>query len=157
MRNDPLLSALHRRATPVGYRSGMPAIQGKKKQSSGIPKAMTLAILALVVGGGAYFVIQRSSQINEYNKIIDETVNQQKYQEAIPRLEAFIAKAQGDLRNQAKTDLAKCYLAIGDDPGLSMKQSAEIFRKAHDLDPSALDEQQKKILELGSKDPGPQE
>jgi tetratricopeptide (TPR) repeat protein len=132
----------------------MPQSPVKKKSNSAKWIKLTVTIVAaIVVIVIIKYVWERSNQIGEYNKIIDEDINQGKYDDAIPRLQKLVDTAQSSIAKEAKTELAKCYIAQGDKAELSTKQRAEFFKKANDLDPSTLTDMQKTELKLGLAPP----
>src|SRR5438477_11774165 len=114
----------------------------KQRPSSPASKWIRLGItivLAIFIVVVVRYILARGSQTREYNAIINELVDQQKYEEAIPRLEKLMEATQGSVREAARTQLAKCYVQLGENPALPLTKSAEYYKKASELDPSALD------------------
>jgi hypothetical protein len=137
----------------------MPKTPSKKTPSPSarwVKLAVTI-IVAIVVFGIIKYVWDRSVQISEYNKIITEDVDQGKYEEAIPRLQKLMETAQSGIAKESKTELAKCYIQLGDKPELPTKQRAEFFKKADDLDPSTLNDMQRTEMKLSLAPPPPDE
>ena len=129
----------------------------KKSSTPKWIRPVVTVVLAIVVIVIIKYVWNRSNQISEYNRIIEDDINQGKYEEAIPRLETLMNTAQSSVATQAKTELAKCYIQLGDKPELSLKQRAEQFKKANDLDPTTLNDSQKSEMKLGLAPPAPEE
>jgi tetratricopeptide (TPR) repeat protein len=134
----------------------MPNTVNTKKKSSNAGKwiklgATIIAIVALVIG--IKFMLTRAAQTNEYNKIITDLVNQEKYEEAIPRLETLLESAQGNVRDETRKQLANCYIKLGENPSLPLKKSAEYLKKAYDVDPSSLNEGQLQAMKTGLAPP----
>jgi hypothetical protein len=131
------------------------ALRAKKPASPAsrwIRLIITIALAIFIIAIVRYILV-RGSQTREYNEIISDLVDQQKYEEAIPRLQKLVDTAQPSIRDAARTQLAKCYVQLGENPELPLTKSAEFYKKANDLDPSSLDETQRQAMKAGSAAP----
>ena len=131
-----------------------PAQQNKPASpaSRWIRLVITVLLVIFIIAVVRYILV-RGSQAREYNAIISDLIDQQKYEEAIPRLQKLMDEGQGSIRDEARTQLAKCYLQLGENPSLPLTKSAEFYKKAHDLDPSALDDTQQQAMKAGLATP----
>src|SRR5690348_10158183 len=120
----------------------------KKRASKAIRLAITIALAIFILAIGRYILV-RGSQTREYNAIITDLVDQQKYEEAIPQLQKLADEASGSIRDEARTELAKCYIQLAENPALSLAKSAELYKKAYDLNPSTVDETQQQAMKAG--------
>ncbi|MFW6060213.1 MAG: hypothetical protein ACODAQ_08525 [Phycisphaeraceae bacterium] len=114
-----------------------------KLQIAGISLAV---VVAAVLG---WYVYEYQRVVREHNRIVDELVNEGAYREAVAELEPLVEQANAALREQMRHTLAICYAGIGDDPGLSLAESARWYRKAAEIDPELLDDMQRRALRAG--------
>ena len=115
-----------------------------------------LLLLAVVIAAGLYVVDsrRRAGYRDQYNRIVTDLMNQEKYQEAVQELERLLATAPEDLKPRIRKDLARCCLSIGEDPGLPIARSAEWFKRAQEYDPASLEERHHQVLRLGTSPGG---
>lgn len=131
----------------------MPTPPKKKRQTSQATWIATAVVVIVVIGVG-YWLFARRAAASEYNHIVTTMINADppKDQEASAALEALLKKElPEDISNEARHELAKCYIRLGDKDEFSMKQRAEWFKKAQRVDPSALEDVHRKEIELADQ------
>ena len=101
-----------------------------------------------IVGYFAYDAMQGRGQIDEYNRIVEEYYNEQEYEKAAEAFEDLLVRADGELRETVREDLIQTYKDLGDDAGRSARESADWYRKAHEMDPDSLNEKQEKAMRV---------
>jgi|GEM_PF-2921015 len=121
-----------------------------EEQPKSTNKPKLIVGLIVIVAAVSFMLYQRQqgASINAYNQIIEEKFNQGHYGEAASLLEQMRNSATGELKQSIDQTLVQCYQAMAQDPANSLKQSADLLRKAQAIDPNALTEQEKKIVEL---------
>lgn len=67
-----------------------------------------------------------------------ELQNQSQYPQAAAAYEAILPRARGDQAQRLRHNAAACYVAMAEEPSLNRTESFELYRKAFDLDPSAI-------------------
>ncbi len=101
--------------------------------------AVRIIIIVVALGALAYFGNVKMAEgklRNEYNSIVDELVNNEKYEEAITRLETLqSAGGSTELQDQTRKMMALCYFRMGQDPALTGEKMTEFIRKAFSIDP----------------------
>jgi tetratricopeptide (TPR) repeat protein len=110
-------------------------------------------IVIAVVGLGAagyfaYDAMQDRQDVAEYNRIVEEYYNKQKFEKAAAAFEDLLTRAEGSLKEEVRSDLVDTYKHLGDDPGRSTRESAEWYRKAVEIDPDCLNRQQKRTMQI---------
>jgi len=111
--------------------------------------AITIAVLAL----SGYFVYDFVLKQNEragYNKVV-EMVNHGKLEEAVEGLKPYTKSFDPNVASYAKSQLAKVYMMLGDDPSKPTKVCAEYYEKAAAINPDCLEEKQKRLLDAHRK------
>lgn len=104
------------------------------------------AVLVLVVVIFVYFQGERALA-EEHNRVVEELVEAGEYREAVERLEPLERRAGLIVGPELRRTLAICYAALGDDPGMSLAESAEWYRKAERIDPELIDDQRQQVLD----------
>src|SRR2546426_4996480 len=100
--------ALTPRAHPIVFASTMPTTANTKKRGPASPASKWIRfgitmILGIFIVAVVRYILVRGAETREFNAIINELVDQQKYEEAIPRLEKLMETAQGSVRDAART------------------------------------------------------
>lgn len=118
-------------------------------------KAKALIVIVIAAAGFAAFSWQRQkgASIERYNRVIEQQVNRGHFHDAAGELERMRPTATGELKQKIEQSLVQCYLAIAEDPGNSLKVSADWLAKAQKIDPAALSDQQKKVIDMAGKLP----
>ncbi len=136
----------------MARRSSTQPSRGKSgNPASTASKAIKVVIVIAALAGIAYglhMMVNRRPVVAEYNRIVEEELNEGRYRQAADKLEALRTDAWPELERKIDRDLAMCYVAIGEDPSLPLADSAEWYRKAHRLAPDRLEERHRKVLEL---------
>lgn len=83
----------------------------------------------------------------EHDRIIVELVDAGEYRQAVEELEPLVDRAGLMVHDQIQQTLAVCYVAVGDDPGLSFEEAASWYRKAEAIDPSLIDDRRQQLLD----------
>ncbi len=109
---------------------------------------IVIAVLA-VAGLGVLWVTvgQGRDAINEHNRIIVELYNNQQYAEAYEAFEELRPRADDELRAEITDTMLRCCMNIARDPNSSYETTCVWLSKAAEIDPDALDEQQKRIVQ----------
>ena len=109
--------------------------------------------LVVLVAAGVWLehTMNRPTAQRQYNRIINQLFNPGKYEEAAEALEALRRKdLRGQLRGDVKKTLVRCCLILGDEPSRSVRQSAQFYKQAYQLDPDALNDAQKHVMQLAN-------
>jgi hypothetical protein len=109
-----------------------------------------IVIAVLAVGGlGVLWVTvgQDRDAINEHNRIIVELYNNQQYAEAYEAFKKLRPRADKELRAEITDTMLECCMNIAGDPHSSYETTCIWLSKAAEIDPDALDEQQKRIVQ----------
>ena len=109
-------------------------------------------VLLLVIIGVAWYVLDQRRKAAEYNRAI-EIFNEGRYEEAARAFESLIPRARGEIKSAAKKNLARCYVNLGENTALSLKQSAAFYRKAQEVDPESLDDTQRQAIAAAEQAP----
>src|SRR5687768_13755083 len=126
------------------------AARPKKNTTSWVIRGVML----LVIVGVAWYVLDQRAKRNEYNRAV-EMFNEGKYDEAARAFEKLIPRAPKDIKSEAKKTLARCYINLGENTSLTLKQTAELYRKAQEMDPDSLSEQQRNAIVAAEQMPEP--
>ncbi|MAE62057.1 MAG: hypothetical protein CMJ49_11955 [Planctomycetaceae bacterium] len=110
-------------------------------------RVITMVVAVLVIIGAAVYRFNLQSGANEFNRIV-AMMNEADASEAATAWETFVEDCSRRFRDDANENLVKCYLAIGNDPGVPAKEQAEWYAKAHAIDPGKLTETQRKTMEV---------
>ena len=120
-------------------------------------RVITMVVAVLVIIGAAVYRFNLQSGANEFNRIVammneadasEAATAREKFVEAATAWETFVEDCSRRFRDDANENLVKCYLAIGNDPGVPAKEQAEWYAKAHAIDPGKLTETQRKTMEV---------
>ena len=130
----------------MGEQTEKPA---KKPQN----KAKLIIYVIIIVGaaGGVLFQLQKRAKYTQYNQIIETQINNQEFEKAASQLEQMLPNVSGKLETEVRKSLVDCYKQIANDPSRPLKEGAAFLKKAHALDPNSLSDQEKQMLEMGSK------
>ena len=110
----------------------------------------TIALVVLVAAGvWLEHTMNRPTALRQYNRIIDQLFNLGKYEQAAEAFEALRrTDLRGQLRRNVKETLIKCYLTLGDEPSRPVREAAWFLKQAYQIDPDALDDVQKRAMQL---------
>lgn len=103
-------------------------------------------LLLLVTAIFIYFQGERALA-EEHNRIVEELVQAGEYRQAIEQLEPLVERAGMVVGPEMRRTLATCYARVGDEPGNSIAESAEWYRKAKTLDPDLIDAQRQQMID----------
>lgn len=125
-----------------------------KTGTSGGKMLKNLAML-LFVAGAAWFVYTRlqvrQRVLRENEGVVLE--NNGQYQKAIDVYQSLYEEGSEESRERLAGRLAACYVALAEDPALSLTDSLPIYRKAYRYDPQSITNPQiQKLLEKQGSD-----
>ena len=105
-------------------------IMDRKKQTY-----VAIPLLILVLIGSGWFYVNVVKVRADYNRIVDELVNTEKYAEAAEALEPLQERASGQLRETIRLNLAEVYRLLGDAPESTADDSVRHYERSRELDP----------------------
>jgi tetratricopeptide (TPR) repeat protein len=131
-----------------------PKSQGAQKRQTSTATWIVTGVVVVGIIVAVIWVLNRRSHAAEYNRIVDTMINEGNYEDAVPALEKYLAgNPPEDMVREAREQLARCYLHLGDKDELSIKQRAEWFRKAEQVDPSVLEDRHRQELQIAEHVP----
>jgi len=106
-----------------------------------------LIALVIIVGALAFVYdrYQKRQRILRENEAVAR-LNEGQHDQAIRIYAELLPGSKGADRQRIQTQLGKCYKQKGDNPGLSLKEQVELYKKALDHDPNAITD--KRLLKL---------
>ena len=109
---------------------------------------LTYPLLVLVLIGAGWFYINVIQIRAEYNRIIIDLVNEEKYAEAALAFEPLFEMTEGEMKETVRESLIDVYCVLADDVGSSTIDSIRCFRRILELDPDGLSPWHMRLLEF---------
>lgn len=108
----------------------------------------TIILVLLVVVGIVVLVQQgRHDDGADFDWIVTELVDKGHYREAVTELESLRDTADAGLADRVEQQLARAYVGVGNDPGMSHEQRMQWYRRAYEIDPDALDDLPRQMVQ----------
>jgi hypothetical protein len=128
----------------------------KKKKGNPVKSAVYIGILVIAVGYLGWFFFYEFGFRTEYNTIVTELdgafegADETAIKSCSEKLEKLYEsnKSKAERVAPIKDHLLKCYLHFASNPGLSLKEQVVYLKKINELDPKALSDSQKKLMDL---------
>ena len=109
-------------------------------------KTIIAVVVVIALGGWALYQQRLRAAVKDYEQII-EMMDAEDHEGAAAKWDAFLDTAPSRYHDDARRELVRCCLAIGNNPARPSKVRAKWFAKAKSLDPGALDERQQQVLD----------
>lgn len=116
-------------------------------------RVVAWSVAAVAAGVFGYTRIHEAGLRREYNAIIAELVDQGRPAEAVRRLEPLLDRGSSATRAAVRRALAQSYRDWAHAEGTSPAVRQDRLRKAGDLDPVILTDQDRRLLEAPTETP----
>lgn len=120
------------------------------KPKPGQAKLIVIVVALIAFSIAGFFIYQQWVAAAEYNRLL-QLVNEGDYKTATEGLEKLITQAPSNIAEKAKLQAADAYRLLGDDPGLSIVQSAAYYSRAAELQPGSLNAEQQAQVDLAAR------
>jgi hypothetical protein len=130
--------------------------QQKKKKGNPVKSAVYIGVLVIAVGYLGWFLFYEFGFRTDYNTVVAEldgafqTADEAAIKSCTEKLEKLYKsnKSKPERATPIKDHLLKCYRHFSSNPGLSLKEQIAYFEKINELDPKALSDADKKLMEV---------
>ena len=119
-------------------------VEGKTMKKIAVIAAVVVVVIA--AGWVILWRINVRAGGKEYDRIV-KLMEAYEYDKAAPAWEELIEDGPSRFREGAERKLVECYLAIANDATLSREEQAAWYAKIDAIDPSRLDQWQRRMLE----------